>query len=185
MNYYNPYELYHHGVKGQKWGVRRYRKTNGQLTNAGKERYSAKVRTKTGKEISIIQDKNSAFVNALSKISGKFRKEQDKNTICSLYADNKKIGDLHTYQESPKSLNVVWIGVNKRQRGQGIAKAVMEQTIKAAKEKGYKQITLEVPGESPDARHIYESLGFKEVGTVTDADEDLFWGGLTAMRLKL
>lgn len=32
--------LYHHGIKGQKWGVRRYQNANGRLTNAGKKRYS-------------------------------------------------------------------------------------------------------------------------------------------------
>lgn len=32
-------ELYHYGVKGQKWGVRRYQNEDGSLTNAGKERY--------------------------------------------------------------------------------------------------------------------------------------------------
>ena len=32
-------ELYHHGVKGQKWGVRRYQNEDGSLTPAGKVRY--------------------------------------------------------------------------------------------------------------------------------------------------
>lgn len=32
-------ELYHHGIKGQKWGVRRYRNEDGTLTAAGKKRY--------------------------------------------------------------------------------------------------------------------------------------------------
>lgn len=31
-------ELYHYGVKGQKWGVRRYRNRDGTLTEAGKKR---------------------------------------------------------------------------------------------------------------------------------------------------
>lgn len=37
MNGYNN-ELYHWGVKGQKWGVRRYQNKDGTLTNAGKKR---------------------------------------------------------------------------------------------------------------------------------------------------
>jgi hypothetical protein len=33
-------ELYHHGVKGMKWGVRRYQNADGSLTAKGKKRYS-------------------------------------------------------------------------------------------------------------------------------------------------
>lgn len=35
-----PNELYHHGIKGQKWGVRRFQNPDGSWTEEGKKRYS-------------------------------------------------------------------------------------------------------------------------------------------------
>lgn len=44
--------LYHHGIKGMKWGVRRYKNLDGSLTARGQKRYSDKspyeVRTADG-----------------------------------------------------------------------------------------------------------------------------------------
>lgn len=47
-------ELYHHGIKGQKWGVRRYQNKDGTYTSAGKKRrqaenYSKQQRTRDRK----------------------------------------------------------------------------------------------------------------------------------------
>lgn len=35
-------DIYHHGVKGQKWGVRRWQNEDGSLTEAGREHYGLK-----------------------------------------------------------------------------------------------------------------------------------------------
>ena len=45
MNYYSTPprsdEIWHHGIKGMRWGIRRYQNEDGTLTEAGKKRYDA------------------------------------------------------------------------------------------------------------------------------------------------
>lgn len=43
-------EMYHWGVKGMKWGVRRYQDKDGGLTDAGKRRYARDQRENAGKK---------------------------------------------------------------------------------------------------------------------------------------
>ena len=48
MNTYtNTYYLYHHGIKGMKWGIRRFQQKDGTLTSAGKKRYNDTPNTPT------------------------------------------------------------------------------------------------------------------------------------------
>lgn len=43
-------ELYHYGIKGMKWGVRRFQNQNGTLTSAGRKRYADDPRVKKSKD---------------------------------------------------------------------------------------------------------------------------------------
>ena len=54
-------ELYHHGIKGMRWGVRRFQNKSGSLTPAGKKRYSDNDR-KTQ-----VSGKGEKVFNALKK----------------------------------------------------------------------------------------------------------------------
>ena len=60
-------ELYHHGVKGMKWGVRRYRNKDGSLTKAGKKRIS--------KDSKIYKNKYKKTANAVKDYYNDLRKQ--------------------------------------------------------------------------------------------------------------
>lgn len=50
MNYIYKDELYHHGIKGQRWGIRRFQNPDGSYTASGKERYRNKLAKKVLKK---------------------------------------------------------------------------------------------------------------------------------------
>lgn len=52
-------QLYHYGIKGQKWGIRRFQNTDGTLTVKGRERY------KDNRETHHRRDPNSKVMQAL------------------------------------------------------------------------------------------------------------------------
>ena len=52
-------ELYHHGIKGQKWGRRRFQNEDGSLTPAGKERYDDDGPSEKKKEYKIPENKST------------------------------------------------------------------------------------------------------------------------------
>ena len=89
-------KLYHHGIKGQRWGIRRYQNPDGSLTAAGR-RKQAKTQAKA------IQKEAKARVKAI--------KEQKKNQAIVEKAENKAnlkiskaMSDSKSSESKPKSI---------------------------------------------------------------------------------
>lgn len=86
--------LAHHGILGQKWGVRRYQNPDGTLTAAGKKRYA--------KSLSKYSDRKEAEKDISSKLGAVRNKEALKRTS----ADFKEKSDaMSKYEYSDEFKN--------------------------------------------------------------------------------
>ena len=95
-------ELYHYGVKGMKWGVRKKRETTGPRTNWGKDRAyakeqdkaniemwkSAKSTYKTEKKAAKRAKNKSALKAAKSKYKAERTRYNDYNNMRNTYIDS-------------------------------------------------------------------------------------------------
>ena len=77
------YSLQHHGILGQKWGVRRFQNTDGSLTSAGKKRVDSNAASKSD--------------TSKSESSKQFVSEKGKKKISDLSAGSAETDTLIAY----------------------------------------------------------------------------------------
>ena len=95
---YNDEYLMHHGVKGMKWGIRRYRNYDGTLTNKGKKRLAKNVRKLGGKHRSI-NDVEDDVRKALNDEIGHIISKESLSKLKKAASDwSKKDSELESIQ---------------------------------------------------------------------------------------
>lgn len=95
--YYNN-QIWHWGVKGMKWGVRRYQNADGSLTDAGKRRYSNDVAANVKKK------KDNRLPEEGLNDPNRWVKEDRERTKRVVDSGNQMAGNLKTLND--KSMRI-------------------------------------------------------------------------------
>ena len=141
-------ELYHHGVKGQKWGVRRYQYADGTLTPAGKKRYGnnssnkiARVNTMMGMTVKEITNKARTQITGRQYVDG-YLKNGTKFSRIQTSKEFENFAFYATYKKKDMDKYMGLFGKNLTSRAESDAKNAEKQAnasgsetdIKTAKE---------------------------------------------------
>lgn len=175
-------DIVHYGVKGMKWGVRKDKQTY-PIKRLGPDHLE--VTTRSGEKLTLTQNKVGAIGRGLAKISSRYRESLAHGAMLTISkADGTKVGEASlNHRRKQDELYLNWVGINKKHRGQGYASSVLSAAEEFGKELGVKRMLLEVPGNSPDARHIYSKMGFESTNRFFGTTNDI-WGGLEEMEYR-
>lgn len=165
------YELYHHGVKGQRWGVRRYQNKDGSLTEEGVYRRRAQRASRTKDDVDRIYNKMSDKDKALlgdDTASKEFLTIDEGEYVVKRFLD--KEGDtpvawMDLMTTTKRGELTVAIGTDPDYRGQGralkLAKKGVEWFDRNADKYGADRLDWGAFAENAASRKIAEKAGFK------------------------
>ena len=103
-----PYsdELFHFGIKGQRWGIRRYQNPDGTLTAAGKARYGDSLGDYAREKPGVIRKLATGDWILGKKRSGERRENRLANKIVEMENKGKNADRLRLKYEVQKRMNV-------------------------------------------------------------------------------
>lgn len=126
--YYND-QIWHWGIKGMKWGVRRYQNTDGSLTDAGKRRYSTDVAVNAKKK------KDNRLPEESLNDPNRWVKEDRERTKRVVDSGSQMAGNLKTLND--KSMRIQARRTPKMDLSKMTDQEMREQINRAMLEKQY------------------------------------------------
>ncbi len=144
MDYLTIRELYHHGIKGQKWGVRRYQNEDGTLTSAGKARYGKNSANE------LTEDERMDMLFESNKLKKKYRQYSSEKELQELSKNEKK--SLRELQKKfPNADEPVY---NYKKNKDLIDKKNPSNTIENLMDKTYQKYTTSTVGSHYDPKRL-------------------------------
>ena len=145
-----PDELQHHGVKGQRWGIRRYQNKDGSLTTIGKNRLDA-LRNKKIEQLNKKIEKNDyKFNKKANNLIDKKNGEDRFNKLKEKYDKQKKYTEEQIKKIKNMSYKELLIIMNNPTQNQLTQNLITQQTIiagqQAAIQASNQTISLAVSG---------------------------------------
>jgi DNA-binding MarR family transcriptional regulator/GNAT superfamily N-acetyltransferase len=75
--------------------------------------------------------------------------------------DGERVGSVFLVKETNRTAKLRLLLVDPKARGLGIGKRLVEESVRFAKNRGYRKVTLWTQSHLEAARSLYQSLGFK------------------------
>lgn len=143
-------ELMHHGIKGQKWGVRRYQNKDGSLTAEGRRRKLKNLDRLNMSRKRVMLGKTPATQYKWY--------DKDGDTVAEFkvwdWWDGKNVSDLE---------------ISKKYRGIGLSYQLLDYATKKCGAKN-----LAVRKDNTIAKHVYDKYGFE----TTETDDEYYYMSL-------
>lgn len=197
MNTTNINELYHYGVKGMKWGVRRYQNKDGSLTDAGRKRRSIHAETDdivinkgtVGQRLSTIDNEQNndrhTYVSFKRSDNEKYLKEwgldgykyQLKVTNDLIIPAYNKRNQLALQAIRNASLDKVYNDVNNpryRNNAKALIRQVQDDTVIQLTDKAYKSFASSLTESEYNRKIFFDELKKNGYNAVID-DNDRGW----------
>ena len=101
----------------------------------------------------------------VAEICGQFIKNFDpaREHCWMAEVDGERVGSIFLVNGGDGIAKLRLLGLEKKARGLGVGRALVEQCIRGARERGYRRMTLWTQSVLVAARAIYQSAGFKKV----------------------